>query len=282
MNTDENQKIWIENVHQNLILRGRSENTYGNYKSALLKFFKYYDSETNIKMLKENDIINFLNDEYLKLNRCRNSYNVAVAAIRLLYIICFDISLSRILLPSSKVQKRLPMILPQNTFIKIVNEEKYLKRKCWLLLGYCSGLRVSEVANVKVEDVYAKNHKLKVLGKGNKERFTLLPNIVIKALRTYCIKNNIKTGYIFKDNKGNDKMNYKIIINYFTGIKDLYNLDDNISFHSLRHSFATYYLSHNGNLLKLQYMLGHSSIKTTTIYLHMTYNFCEMDGTKYA
>lgn len=281
MNIDENQKKWIEKVHQNLILRGLSENTYVNYKSALLKFFNYYNPETNIQKLRENDIIYFLNDEYIKLNRCGKSYNVAVAAIRLLYIICFNVSLSRILLPSSKIQKRLPMILPQNTFIKIVNEEKYLKRKCWLLLGFCCGLRVSEVANIKVEDVYAKDHKLKVLGKGNKERFTLLPNIVIKALRAYCIKNNIKTGYIFKDSKNNNKMNHKIIINYFTGIKDLYNLDDNISFHSLRHSFATYYLSHGGSLLKLQYMLGHSRIETTTIYIHLSFNFYEMDVINY-
>ncbi len=73
MNTDENQKIWIEKVHENLILRGRSEVTFINYKSTLIRFLKYYDTKTNIEQLMEKDIINFLNDEYIKPNKCRNT-----------------------------------------------------------------------------------------------------------------------------------------------------------------------------------------------------------------
>ena len=281
MNTEKNQKIWIEKVHKNLILRGRSEQTFINYKSALSRFLKYYDSNTIIKNLNEEDIINFLNDEYLKLNKCKTDYNLAICSIRLFYLVCFNKSLNRILLPTSKLTKKLPTIMPLETFVKIVNDEPNLRHKCWLLLAFFSGLRVSEVASVKVEDVNVKEHKLKVLGKGNKERYTILPNIVIKALRAYCIKNNIKSSYIFKGTDNKPKMNEKTIINYFTVIKDLYNLNDNISFHSLRHSFATYYLKNGGNLLQLQSMLGHSNLNTTTIYLHLSYNFNDFKGVKY-
>lgn len=273
MNTDKNQKIWIEMVHQNLILRGRSEVTFLNYKSALLRFFKHYDSNTNIKKLKENDIIDFLNHEYIIPNKCKNTYNLAVCSIRLLYLVCFNISLNRILLPTSKLTKKLPTILSKDQFLKIVNNEKHLKHQCWLLLSFCSGLRVSEVAKIKVEDIYASSNKLKVLGKGGKERLTIIPDIVINALKSYCIKNKIKSGYIFKGTNNNPVMNHKTIINYFTVIKDLYNLNDNVSFHSLRHSFATYYLLSGGSLLKLQSMLGHTNLNTTTIYLHLSQNF---------
>lgn len=281
MNTDENQKIWIDKIHQNLILRGRSNYTFINYKSVLLRFFKYYDSNVNIKKLKEEDIINFLNDEFIIPNKCKDTYNLAVCSIRLLYLVCFNISLNRILLPTSKLTKKLPTIISKQQFVKIVNDEKYLKHKCWLLLGFCCGLRVSEVARIKVEDISVSNSKLKVLGKGNKERYTLLPNIVIKALRVYCIKNNIRNGYIFKGLNNKPFMNEKTIINYFSVIKDLYNLDSNISFHSLRHSFATYYLSSGGSLLKLQSMLGHTNLNTTTIYLHLSQNFNELSEVKY-
>lgn len=281
MNTDENQKIWIEKVHQNLILRGRSDKTFDNYKSALLRFLNYYDSNTNIKKLKEENIIDFLNYEYLKTNKCKSVYNVAICSIRLLYIVCFNISLNRILLPTSKLTKKLPTILPIDTFVRIVNDEHILKHKCWLLLAFFCGLRVSEVASVKVENFNILDHKLKVLGKGDKERYTILPNIVIKAIRAYCIKNNIKSGYIFKGSKNKQKMNDKTIINYFSVIKDLYNLDDNISFHSLRHSFATNYLKNGGNLLQLQSMLGHKNLNTTVIYLHLSYNFNDFKGIKY-
>ena len=281
MNTEKNQKIWIEKIQQNLILRGRSESTFINYKSSLVRFLNYYSENTNIKNLNEENIIMFLNDEYIKTNKCKTSYNIAVCSIRLFYLVCFNKSLNRILLPSSKLTKKLPTTIPFNVFAKIVNEEKYLKHKCWLLLAFFSGLRVEEVASVKVEDINSNEHKLKVLGKGNKQRYTILPDIVFKALNAYCIKNNIKSGYIFKGTNGKSKMNCKTIINYFSVLKDIYDLDDNISFHTLRHSFATNYLKNGGNLLQLQSMLGHTNLNTTVIYLHLSFNFNDLNGVKY-
>lgn len=281
MNTEKNKTIWIEKVHQNLILRGRSERTFVNYKSCLNRFLKYYDENTNIKNLKENDIIEFLNKEYIIPCKCKDSYNVAVCSIRLMYIVCFNITLSRVLLPSAKLQKKLPSILPKADFIKIFNQEKRLKCKCWLLLGFCCGLRVEEVSKVKIEDINSKEHKLKVLGKGNKERYTILPDIVIKFLRIYCLKNNIKTGYLFPGINNNEVMNCKTIINYFSNLKSNYNLPKNISFHSLRHSFATYFLTNGGSLLVLQSMLGHKNLSSTIIYVHLSQNFNELEGIKY-
>lgn len=72
--------------------------------------------------------------------------------------------------------KIIPTTIDKETFIKILNEEKNLKHKCWLLLAYCSGLRAEEVASIKLKDINVKEHKLKVLGKRKKERFTILPD----------------------------------------------------------------------------------------------------------
>lgn len=281
MNTEQNQKIWIDKVHENLILRGRSERTFINYKSILLRFFNFYDSNTYIKKLKEEDIINFLNDEYIKPNKCKNTYNLAVCSIRLLYIVCFNISLNRVLLPTSKLVKKLPTIIPKDMFLKIINNEPLLKHKCWLILAFCCGLRVDEVSKIKVEDINSKEHKLRVIGKGNKERYTILPDIVIKLLRLYCKEKNIRFGYLFPGTNNKEVMNSKTIINYFSVLKYNHNLDENISFHSLRHAFATYYLSNGGSLLTLQSMLGHKNLNTTTIYLHLSQNFNELEGIRY-
>lgn len=76
MNNEKNQNIWIEKVHQNLLLRGRSEKTFENYKSALLRFLNYYSSNTIIKNLNEEKIIDFLKYEYLDKNKCPSTYNV--------------------------------------------------------------------------------------------------------------------------------------------------------------------------------------------------------------
>ena len=103
----------------------------------------------------------------------------------------------------------MPTILPKDNFLKIINTEGLLKHKCWLILAFCSGLRVDEVSKVKVEDINSKEHKLKVLGKGNKERYTILPDITIKLLRLYCKEKNIKNGYLFPGTNGKDIMNSK-------------------------------------------------------------------------
>ena len=281
MNNEKNKEKWIKKVHENLILRGRSEKTFINYRCALMKFLNYYGEDTNIKKLKEDDIIPFLNDEYIMPNKSKNTYNLCVSAIRLLYLVCFNKLLNRLLLPSCKLPKRLPKILFKSQFLEIFNNEENLKHRCWLILAFCSGLRVDEITRIKVEDINSKEHKLRVIGKGDKERYTILPDITIKFLRLYCKEQKIKSGYLFTGTNGKEIMNSKSIINFFTLTKKSYKLDDGITFHSLRHSFATYYLSNNGSLLTLQSMLGHSSLNSTTIYLHLSQNFNNLEGINY-
>lgn len=281
MNTKKNQLMWIDKIHENLLLRGRSEKTFENYKCALKRFFNFYDVKTNIKCLNEEDITIYLKKRILNKNMCSDTYNLSVAAIRLLFLVCFNKSLNHLLLPSCKTKKRIPTILPKDKFLTIINEENNLKHKCWLILAFCSGLRVDEIANLKIEDLSSKEHKIKVLGKGNKERYTILPNISIRIIAKYCKENNISSGPLFSGFKGRNILNSKTIINYFSVLKNTYNLPDNITFHSLRHSFATYYLANGGSLLALQSMLGHTNLNTTTIYLHLSQNFNELEGIKY-
>ena len=76
-------------------------------------------------------------------------------------------------------------------------------------------------------------------------------------------------------------MNSKTIINYFIEVKKKYHLNDHITFHSLRHSFATYYLMNGGDLLTLKAMMGHKSLNSTTIYLHLSQNFNNLKGINY-
>ena len=76
MNNEKNKKIWIERVHTNLTLRNRSETTYCNYKSAILRFLNFYDEKTIIKKLKEKDILIYLKKEYLEKEKSAETYKV--------------------------------------------------------------------------------------------------------------------------------------------------------------------------------------------------------------
>lgn len=283
MNTEKNNKIWVEKCVETLKMGGRSDKTIINYKSAWNRFFNYFDNTISLSKLKEEDIATYLYNELIEKNLCKDYYNLNVCAIRFLYSVCFNKELNRRLIPRTKVRKKLPTILPRDVFIEIFNKEDNLKHKCWLILAFCSGLRVEEVATVKIENILSLEHKLKVLGKGNKERYTILPDVVIKYLRLFYKSKHysFKYGYLFKGTNNKDCLNEKTIINYFTSLKEKYNLGDNITFHSLRHSFATYYLMNGGNLLTLQSMLGHKNIATTTIYVHLSQNFNHLEGIKY-
>lgn len=282
-NTEKNKQKWVEKVKYTLELGGKSEKTFINYKSHINRFLNYYDENIEINKLSEEKIVNFIKKEYIDLNRCAASLNVGICAIRFLYSVCFNRKLNKDLLPSTKLRKKMPTIISKQLFLKILNEENCLKYKCWLLLAFCSGLRAEEVATLRIECIYPNEHKIKVLGKRNKERYTILSDVVIKFLRLYCKEKLItnKNGYLFISHNKNDHINSKSISNYFSTLKKAYDLDSNISFHSLRHSFATYYLMNGGNIITLKSMLGHSHLDTTNRYLHIAQNFNNLEGIKY-
>ena len=80
----------------------------------------------------------------------------------------------------------------------MINNEYNLKYKLWIILGYGSGLRINDVASLKISDILSKEHKIKVLGKGNKERHAPFPDCTLKLLRIYWLKNKDKITFILK------------------------------------------------------------------------------------
>lgn len=283
LNTEENKKIWLEKVKDLMTLGGRSERTFVNYKVHINRFLNYYDNSTDFQEIDEEKILCFIKKKYLELDRASDSINVAICSIKYLYSVCFKIELNKKLLPNAKREKLIPTILPKSDFIKIFNETDNIKYKCWLLLGYCSGLRAEEIATIKIENIYADEHKIKVFGKRNKERYTILPDVTIKYLRLYCKYNNItkKTGYLFITRTNREHNSRACLTEFFTRIKKKYELPKTITFHSLRHSFASYYLMNGGDLFTLQSLMGHTNTNTTRRYIHYSKDFNHLKGIKY-
>lgn len=283
MNNEKNKKVWLKKCEETLRMGGRSEVTIKNYRYAIIRFLNRYDEKTNISKLTTDDIIKYFKKDFIDKGLSAATYNVNLAAVRFFYLICFDRSISKVLLPNSKLRKRFPKIVTKELFLKIINNEDNLEHKCWLLLSFCCGLRISEVATIKIEDIYSKEHKLRVLGKGNKERFTILPDIVIKFLRLFYQKKRYthKKGYLFIGQNINNHICERTIGNYFSSLKKEYNLPPEITEHSLRHSFATYFLMNGGDLLVLKSMMGHKSLNSTSIYVHLSQNFNNIKGIKH-
>lgn len=283
MNTKENKEIWIKKVEEILMLGGKSADTIKTYKYGILHFLNYFSDDTNISEFVEEDILKYLKTEYIDKGKASSTYNFYLYSIKFFYSVCFKKSFNSILLPTSKLGKKLPVIIKKEVFLELVNEEKNLEHKCWLLLSFCCGLRACEIATLKIEYIESSNHKLKVLGKGNKERYTVLPDIVIKYLRLFYKSKKLtsKEGYLFKGKKGREHINKRVISNYFTNLKKHRNVPNNITFHALRHSFATYYLMNNGDQFILKDLLGHNSLSTTAIYIHLAKDFDNLKGINY-
>jgi len=144
---------------------------------------------------------------------------------------------------------------------------------------YGCGLRVSELVSLKISDLFFDEGFIKITGKGNKERFVPIGKLTQKYIEIYQkeVRGNltIKKGFedtLFLNRRGSHLTRAMI----FTIIKDLalkINLNKNISPHTLRHSFATHLLENGADLRSIQLMLGHESITTTEIYVHLDRSF---------
>lgn len=140
---------------------------------------------------------------------------------------------------------------------------------------YGCGLRVSELVTLKISDLFFEEGFIKITGKGNKQRFVPIGNLTQKYILLYkeSIRNHIDAKKGFEDtlflNRRGSQLTRAMI---FTIIKDLaikINLNKSISPHTLRHSFATHLLENGADLRSIQLMLGHESITTTEIYVHL-------------
>lgn len=267
----------LQKVKNLLLLRKCSDRTVSNYLSCINRFKNYYKRK-DLKKLNEDDILEYLKKNFINIGCSAATINVNRAAIKYYYLVNFNKNFSNILLPQTKIPSRFPKIISKQDFIKMFNSEFNLKHKLWIMLAYGSGLRISEVASLKVSDILSKEHKIRVIGKGNKERYAPLPDFTLKLLRLYWIQNKdkITNNYFFP---GKYKATKDTCITSF-GIKEAFekikennNLDNSITFHTLRHSYATEFIKNGGDIWKLKNILGHSSINTTSMYLHMAENF---------
>lgn len=267
----------LQKVKDLLLLRKCSYRTVSNYLSCINRFKNYYKRK-DLEKLNEDAILEYLKKNFINIGCSAATINVNRAAIKYYYLVNYNKTFNDVLLPQTKIPSRFPKVISKQEFIKLFNSEFNLKHKLWIILAYGSGLRISEVASLKVSDILSKEHKIRVIGKGNKERYVPLPNFTLKLLRLYWIQNKdkITNDYFFPGlyrNRINTYISEFTIKGAFQKIKENNSLDNSITFHTLRHSYATEFIKNGGDIWELKNILGHSSINTTSIYLHMAENF---------
>ena len=185
---------------------------------------------------------------------------------------------SKIYRPKNK--NKMPYVLNVNDIDSILSSIKLLKPidyrdKCIILIMYSSGLRISEVVNIKLNDLNLREAFISVLGKGNKQRLIPLGakamemiNLYINGYRSKFLKKRNSKGYLFLNNRGECLSRvsiWKIIKKHSSTLPNA----ERITPHVFRHSFATHLIEGGADLRAVQMMLGHSDITTTQIYTHL-------------
>ena len=160
-----------------------------------------------------------------------------------------------------------------STNITTYQKQIYLRNIAVLELLFASGMRVSELCSLKIDDINLVNGEIRIWGKGSKERIVTIANPdVLKIIREYQLnlnRQNKSIDYLFINRKGNrlSEQSVRIIINKYTKIA---NINKHLTPHMFRHSFATLLLEEDVDIRYIQQILGHSSITTTQIYTHVS------------
>lgn len=274
----EKYQIYLLTVKQK-----EEETTVSSYIEDIYKYLEY---------MENNKIKTALNIEYQDITKYlkyldNNNYETSSIIRKIVSIKLFhkylsleykikDVS-SKIINP--KLRRKLPNILTieevDNLLDIKLNTPFDYRNKAMLELMYSSGLRVSELVDLKLNNIDLDNGYVRCLGKGKKERIIPIGEIAIEYLKKYIneYRNSMKKGYytenVFLNNHGKNitRQGFFLIIKNIAKEK---NIDKNITPHMLRHSFATHLLNNGANLRTIQEMLGHSSITTTQIYTNVS------------
>jgi len=198
-----------------------------------------------------------------------NMYN---AAIRFFYAVTLNRTMNYLQLPRFKRHKTLPEILTREEIKRLIHDCRNLKHKAFFLLAYGGGLRVSEIAALRIRDIDSKAMRIFVCGgKGHKDRYTILSNECLCALREYwsVYRPKRSEGWLFISQKKHIHITPDAIEQAFKEWVRRVGITRRVSIHSLRHAFATHLLEDGATIFQIKELLGHASLNSTAVYLHL-------------
>ena len=266
------------------IEKNYSNYTVLNYKKDIDEFIEFLNKEC-IDSFKEVDykiLRNYLNDMF---NKKYSSKTISrhLSSLRTLFkylsrenIIEFN---PMVLISNPKEEKRLPVYLNYKELEDILeipdtNTIIGLRDATILELLYSTGIRVGELVNIKIKDIDFSEKRIKILGKGNKERYVLfgdkclhLLNRYLKESRVELLKNSC--DYLFLNQRGTP-ISVRTTEQMVDNVVKKSSIKFNVSPHTLRHTFATHMLDNGADLNSVGELLGHSSLNTTAIYTHVS------------
>ena len=260
----------LRRMKADIQLRGLSKNTLDSYLSHAELFLKHCDKP--IEELTEMDVRQFLGHLVVETKLTSGTVNVYSAAIRFFFAVTLNRTMNYLQIPRFKSPKKLPEILTRDEISEFFSHCTNIKHRALLLLAYGSGLRVGEIVRLKVKNIDSGSMRVFVRGgKGKKDRYTILSEAALLALRDYWRKYRPKSseGYLFPGIKNIAHISEAAVANAIDSTLIRTNISKNVSPHTFRHCFSTHLLEDGYSLFQIKEMLGHSSLSSTAVYLHL-------------
>lgn len=255
----------IKKLQRHMRLSGLSQRTIDAYSNCIKKLYNHFNKPLN--QISKDEFAEFL-DSLAKKNYSPCTLNLHHASFKYvrekIYKTPFGFNL-----PYARKHKKLPVVLSRSEIKKIISSISNPKHKLMISLSYGSGLRVSEIINLKVRDVDLDELTIHLKqAKGKKDRITIFP----KKLKTYI--QNLITGksgndFVFESERSG-KLTPRAAQKVFNVSLKKAKITKDATFHSLRHSFATHLLENGVDVRYVQKLLGHQNIRTTQIYTKVT------------
>lgn len=255
----------IEKTTRELKIRNYSQKTIKSYIYGLKEYFSY--KKCDYEKLDTENIKDFLALLQNK-NVSPETRNLFLNAIKYYYFNVVKV-MQKFEIRSAKKNKSLPVVLLRDEINKILESTMNAKHKLLLALAYGAGLRVSEVINLRVNDIDLSGLTIHLKkAKGRKDRITIFPEKIKNNLES-LIAGKEKDNFIFESERGG-KLTERTAQKVFENSLKKASIKKNATFHSLRHSFATHLLENGVDVRYVQELLGHKNIRTTQIYTHVT------------
>lgn len=253
---------------EDMQLHGLLPGTQQTYLDAVKNLAKHYNRPPDL--ISENEVRKFF--VYLTKTRrlAPSTVRVHLFAIKFLYARTLHRNWPVLQLIRVKRTKKLPVVLSPDEVRHLLNRVRRLEARMSLTLMYACGLRVSEATHLRASDIDSQRMVVDVRGgKGNKDRQVPLPRRTLEQLRAYWMERRPQT-WLFPDATGLVPIGSGSVRRCLQAAARQSEVKKQVSCHTLRHSYATHLLDKGVDIRVIQGLLGHRSIKSTFIYLHLT------------
>lgn len=258
-----------------------SNHTITAYKNDLLQFFSFLKKDhlliNDLELISFKIIRNyvaFLLESDIKARSVNRKISTLRSYFKFLVRMDYLSSNPMLKIIPPKSVKKIPVFVDQDSMLALLNEVSFEKGfigerdKLIIELFYVTGIRLSELINIKISDINFDGCSVKVLGKRNKERIIPLSNSIANEISSFILKYDLRT-YLFtnlKKQKVYNKLVYRVVKKYVSKISSI----DKNSPHILRHTFATHMLNNGADINAIKELLGHANLSATQVYTHNT------------